>query len=118
MTLRREGGRGGARAAAATTTTSRGRSTKVHAEEVSEGRHDYDETTSRVEAVISERAENEKRRRRARVLKLTGTGKAPKRKTPEYKKSELRPVLIKNELKVQLVQFTDTQSFTKEPLAS
>ena len=47
------------------------------------------------------------------MLKLTGTGKAPKRKTPEYKKSELRPVLIKNELKVQLVQFTDTQSFTK-----
>lgn len=47
------------------------------------------------------------------VVKLSGTGKAPKQKKPEFKKSEFRPVLIKNELKVQLVRFTETQSFTK-----
>ena len=47
------------------------------------------------------------------VVKLSGTGKAPKQKKPEFKKSEFRPVLIKNELKVQLIRFTETQSFTK-----
>ena len=109
MTLRREGGGGGGGARASTTSR---RSTKNA--EVSEGRHDYDETTSRELKRLFLNALRTKRDGDVpRVLKLTGTGKAPKRKTPEYKKSELRPVLIKNELKVQLVQFTDTQSFTK-----
>ena len=47
------------------------------------------------------------------VVKLSGTGKAPKQKKPRFKKSEFRPVLIKSELKVQLIRFTETQSFTK-----
>ena len=47
------------------------------------------------------------------VVKLSGTGKAPKQKKPEFKKSEFRPVLIKNELKVQLIRFTETQSLPR-----
>jgi SAM-dependent methyltransferase len=47
------------------------------------------------------------------VKRISCTGRRNGSKTQEYKKSDLKYVSIKGKYSIQLVQFTDTQSFTK-----
>ena len=94
-----------------------------HRLRIHEGRHAFETKTAKEmqrlflhslrRGGVKENNEEETMVSRDIVVKLSGTGKAPKQKKPEFKKSEFRPVLIKNELKVQLIRFTETQSFTK-----
>ena len=94
-----------------------------HQLRIHEGRHAFETKTAKEmqrlflhslrRGGVKENNEEETMVSRDIVVKLSGTGKAPKQKKPEFKKSEFRPVLIKNELKVQLIRFTETQSFTK-----
>jgi len=94
-----------------------------HQLRIHEGRHAFETKTAKEmqrlflhslrRGGVKENNEEETMVSRDIVVKLSGTGKAPKQKKPEFKKSEFRPVWIKNELKVQLVRFTETQSFTK-----
>ena len=92
-----------------------------HRLRIHEGRHAFETKTAKEmqrlflhslrRGGVKENNEEETMVSRDIVVKLSGTGKAPKQKKPEFKKSEFRPVLIKNELKVQLIRFTETQSF-------
>jgi SAM-dependent methyltransferase len=86
---------------------------RTRGKEISEGRHEYKLKTSQELKQLFLDAIRGQNKDEITIVKLTGTGKAPKEKKPEHKKTELRPVLIKNEVKVQLIQFTETQSFTK-----